>query len=113
MVLNILKNISLFPPPLNPFGTNVSLYGLIEKAIFAPDRASKVVAINALDRVLTWGFYSVPMSYRGKRMIAYLDRLGRPEIQPEWVPGLYSRTWWIDEKKDAALKKHRGIIPGQ
>lgn len=82
---------------------------LIEKAIFAPDRTSKVVAINALDRVLSWGFYSIPMSYRAKQMIAYWNRLKHPEIQADWVPDLYLRTWWIDEEKDAALKKYRGI----
>ncbi|MFC1839155.1 extracellular solute-binding protein [Thermodesulfobacteriota bacterium] len=87
--------------------------GLIEKAIFAPDRTSKVVAINALDRILTWGFYSVPMSYREKQMIAYWNRFGRPGIQPDWVPDLYLRLWWIDEKKDMELRKYRGKISGQ
>lgn len=86
---------------------------LIEKAIFAPDRPGKVAAINALDRVLVWGFYSIPMSYRGEEMIAYWNRLRHPEIQPDWVPDLYLRTWWIDKEKDAALKKYRGKISGQ
>ena len=86
---------------------------LIEKAIFAPDRQSKVVAINALDRVLTWGFYSIPMSYRKNQMIAYWNRFGHPKIKPEWVPDLYLWSWWIDEEKDAALKKYRGVMSEQ
>jgi microcin C transport system substrate-binding protein len=83
---------------------------LIEKAIFAPDRTSKVAAINALDRVLTWGFYSIPMSFRKKQMIAYWNRFGSPEIQPDWVPDLFIWTWWIDKEKDDALRRYRGII---
>jgi microcin C transport system substrate-binding protein len=83
---------------------------LIEKAVFAPDRTSKVAAINALDRVLTWGFYSIPMSFRKKQPIAYWNRFGRPEIQPDWVPDSFIWSWWIDEEKDKALKKYRGNI---
>ena len=86
---------------------------MIEKAIYAPDRHSKVVAINALDRVLTWRFYSIPMSWRGKQMVAYWNRFGRPEVRAEWAPDMYLSTWWIDEEKDAALKKYRGMMSGQ
>ena len=85
---------------------------LIDKIIFAPDRPSKVTAVNALDRVLTWGFYSIPLGYTGKTMMAYWNRFGRPEIQPDWSPDMYLRTWWIDEEKDTALKKYRGMMSG-
>ena len=82
---------------------------IIEKVIFAPDRKTKVAAARALDRILTWNFYSIPLYYSPDYMIAYWDRFGRPKIQPTWSQNfLYFDTWWIDKDKDEIIKKARG-----
>ena len=82
---------------------------LINKVVFAPDRKTKVAAVRALDRVLTWSFYSIPLYYAPDYMIAYWDRFGHTDIKPNWAQNfLYFDTWWIDKEKDEVIKKARG-----
>jgi microcin C transport system substrate-binding protein len=77
---------------------------LIEKLIHAPDRATQVAATRALDRVLCWGFYSIPYGYTPRLMTAYWNRFGRPDEEPTWLRLIwYSSTWWVDPDKEAAL----------
>jgi len=83
---------------------------LIENFDFAKDRAEKVAAVRALDRALVWGFYSIPLHYTPDIPVAYWNRFGRPEIAPIWLRYLLTITpdaWWIDQEKDAAIKKAR------
>ena len=95
---------------MNYMGINSPLVdALIEKVIFAPDRKTKVAAVRALDRVLCWSFYSVPLYYTPDFMIAYWDRFGYTDIKPNWSQNfLYFDTWWIDKEKDEVIKKARG-----
>ena len=81
---------------------------LIEKVVFAQDRRTKVAAVRALDRVLTWSFYSIPLYYAPDYMIACWDRFAHTEIKPNWSQNfLYFDTWWIDKEKDEVIKKAR------
>ena len=100
---------------LNYMGVKSSVVdALIEKAIFAPDRAAKVAAVRALDRVLVWGFYSVLAGYSPDWMVAYWDRFGQPDIRPNWFHDVFTmNTWWIDREKDAAVQRARGVIGGK
>lgn len=83
---------------------------IIEKVIYAPDRATKIAAARALDRVLNWSFYTVHLYYAPDYMIAYWDRFGRPEIQAKWNQDfLYFDTWWIDKEKDNVIREVRGV----
>ena len=82
--------------------------GLIEKIIASPDRVSKVAAVNALDRVLLWNFYSVPLYYSPASMVAYWNRFGQPEIDPGYLyvnPFFTADTWWIDKNKESVLRQ--------
>jgi microcin C transport system substrate-binding protein len=75
---------------------------LIEKIVFAPDRAALVTACHALDRVLTWGHYVVPhWHFNGLRLAAW-NRFARPEKGPRYDYG-FPDTWWVDPKRDGAL----------
>jgi microcin C transport system substrate-binding protein len=51
--------------------------------------------------------YLVPQWYKGAHNIAYWDRFGRPEKKPAFALG-FPDTWWIDEAKDAVLKRGAG-----
>ncbi len=64
---------------------------LVEKVIFAPDRAALVAASRALDRVLLHGEYLVPNWYIAVHRVAYWDRFGRPARLPLY----YSATSWM------------------
>ena len=86
--------------------SNPVVDGLIERIIAAPDRISKVAAVKALDRVLLWSFYSVPLYYSPVSMVAYWNKFDRPEIDPKYIyinPYFTADTWWIDKKKEAVL----------
>jgi microcin C transport system substrate-binding protein len=66
--------------------------GLIKRISDAPDRASLVAAVRAMDRVLQWGHYVVPLYHlRGDRL-AFWDRFGMPDRVP--VYGYRLETWW-------------------
>ena len=57
---------------------NPAIDALIERVIFAKDRAELVAATRALDRVLLWNHYVVPQWTYGKQRTARWDRFGRP-----------------------------------
>ncbi|PWR20340.1 extracellular solute-binding protein [Zavarzinia aquatilis] len=76
---------------------------LIDKVIFAEDRAALVAACRALDRVLCWGYFVVPQWHITVDRIAVWDRFGRPETKPRYAAG-FPDTWWYDDAKAAALK---------
>ena len=76
---------------------------MIGHIIAARDRPALVDATRALDRVLQWGHYVVPLFHLPGDRIAYWDKFGRPAVTP-----LYSYqldTWWVDRDKAAALKR--------
>jgi microcin C transport system substrate-binding protein len=76
---------------------------LIDKLIFATDRAGLVVACKALDRAIMAHHYVIPMWFNPVDWTAYWNRFGKPEKQPEYnlaFPG----TWWWDDEKAKKLK---------
>jgi microcin C transport system substrate-binding protein len=79
---------------------------LVDEIVAAPDRASLVARVHALDRVLQWGFYVVPNWYIAYDRIAYWDKFGQPAVTP--LQGVQIDTWWIDPAKAAALRQRRG-----
>lgn len=75
---------------------------LVERVIFATDREDLVAATNALDRVLLWNFYAVPQHHRAVVWLAYWNKFGIPDKQPDYI-GPDIDSWWIDTEKEAAL----------
>lgn len=61
---------------------NKAIDALIDKIIFAKDRAELVAATRALDRVLLWNHYVVPQWYAPYSRIAYWDRFAYLETLP-------------------------------
>jgi microcin C transport system substrate-binding protein len=82
---------------------NPAVDALIDKVIYAPDRAGLIAASRALDRVLLANNYVIPMWHIRIFRVAYWDRFGRPAKLPDYHYGFPS-LWWLDAKKDAALK---------
>ncbi|MDC7785781.1 extracellular solute-binding protein [Rhodoplanes sp. TEM] len=80
---------------------NPAVDALIEKVIFAKDRAELVAATKALDRVLLWNFYVVPQWTYGKVRTARWDRFGRPETMPTYGASAFPTIWWWDAAKAA------------
>ncbi len=77
---------------------NKAIDALIDKIIFAKDRAELVTVTKALDRVLLFNHYVVPNWHSASERIAYWNRFSQPKVKPTRSIG-YVQTWWYDEEK--------------
>lgn len=79
---------------------------LIGQIIAAQGDKTKLVPLGrALDRVLTWNYYMLPMWFMGEDRIAYWDKFSQPSIRPIYSLGL--DNWWYDVNKAAKLPAER------
>ena len=78
---------------------------LIDKIIFATDRADLVAATKALDRVLLWNFYVVPQYTYPFARYAMWDRFSHAEPLPKYGSGGLPSLWWFDADKAAKTGK--------
>lgn len=84
---------------------NPAVDALIDKIILAPDREALIAAVKAMDRVLMWNHYVVPMWFKATDWVAYWKRVKHPENMPGYALG-YPDIWWFDEKANAEIKKN-------
>jgi microcin C transport system substrate-binding protein len=75
---------------------------LVDRVIFATDREDLVAATHALDRVLLWNYYYMPQFSRPDVWLAYWNKFGVPDKQPDYI-GPDIDSWWIDPEKEKAL----------
>ena len=87
---------------------NAAIDKLFEKIVFAKDRPELVAATKALDRVLLWNHYVVPMWHLPFDRIAVWEQYGRPEKTPERATS-FTQTWWFDSAAADKLKAARGF----
>src|SRR4029453_11183453 len=80
---------------------NPAIDALIERVIFAKNRAELVAATKALDRVLLWNHYVVPQWTYGKARTARWDRFGQPDPLPKYGVSGFPTVWWWDVAKAA------------
>jgi microcin C transport system substrate-binding protein len=80
---------------------NPGVDALIERVIFAKNRAELVAATRALDRVLLWNHYVVPQWTYPKTRSARWDRFGRPDEMPKYGRAAHPTIWWWDADKAA------------
>jgi microcin C transport system substrate-binding protein len=84
---------------------NPAVDALIDKVIFAKDRATLVAATRALDRVLLWNFYLVPQYTYGFSRYARWDRFSHAEPPPKYGRSGLPTLWWYDADKAAKIGK--------
>jgi microcin C transport system substrate-binding protein len=84
---------------------NPAIDALIEKVIYAKDRAGLVAATKALDRVLLWNFYVVPQFTYGFSRYARWDRFSHAEPLPKYGRSGLPTLWWYDAEKAARIGK--------
>jgi microcin C transport system substrate-binding protein len=80
---------------------NPGVDALIERVIFAKNRAELVAATRALDRVLLWNHFVVPQWTYPKTRTARWDRFGRPDEMPKYGRAAFPTIWWWDDDKAA------------
>ena len=76
---------------------------LIARMTQARGREAFAEAIHAMDRVLMWGHYVIPLYHLNDDRYAYWSKFGRPELTP--VYGGVLETWWEEPGKAAALDR--------
>lgn len=81
----------------------------IARMIAATDRRTVVDSLRAVDRILRFKYYSIPLQHMyaapvGQLPISYWNKFGRPPVEQRWsFPYWSADTWWIDRGKEAAL----------
>jgi len=70
---------------------------LVDKVVYAKNRASLIVATKALDRVLLSQDYLVPNWYIAKHRVAVWDKFLQPATRPLYytVEPWAMKTWWM------------------
>ena len=76
---------------------------LIAQMTEARERSDFVDVVRAMDRVLMWGHYMIPLYHLNDDRYAYWDKYGRPEVTP--VYGAVLDAWWEEPDKAAALDR--------
>ena len=67
---------------------------LIDRIADAPTRDDLIVAVRALDRVLLWGFYVIPLYYQDADLIAFWgDFRWVSDVEPVYGPVI--QAWWL------------------
>ena len=74
---------------------------LIAKMTEARERGDFVDVVRAMDRVLIWGHYMIPLYHLNDDRFAYWDKFGRPEVTP--VYGAVLDAWWEEPGRADAL----------
>ncbi len=82
---------------------NAAIDKLIDTIIFARDRKGLIAACKALDRMLIWNHFVVPMWFIPFERTARWDRFGRPDKLPDYSTGFPS-IWWWDAERAAKVK---------
>ena len=80
---------------------NPAVDALIERIIFAKNRAELVASCKALDRVLLWNCYVVPQFAGGFQRAARWDRFSHPDPLPKYGVSGFPTLWWWDAEKAA------------
>jgi microcin C transport system substrate-binding protein len=80
---------------------NSAVDAMIDRIVFAQNRADLEAATRALDRILLWNQYVVPQWYYNKMRTARWDRFGRPDQMPRYGRAAFPTIWWRDVQKAA------------
>ena len=78
---------------------------LVETATVATSFEAMQTALKALDRVLLWGYYQVPLNAVADPFLAYWDKFGRPAgaLDAKYKSPL-PHGWWYDPDKAARIR---------
>ena len=85
---------------------NPAIDKLVERVVFATDRAELGAATRALDRVLLWNHYVVPLYYAPFERVATWDLFSRPAKLPSQAVSFLT-VWWYDAEKAKKLEEAR------
>ncbi|WP_238085220.1 extracellular solute-binding protein [Pseudescherichia vulneris] len=89
-----------------PGVSSPAIDALLGQIVANQGNKEKLVPLGrALDRVLTWNYYMLPMWFMAADRLAYWDKFSMPEVRPIYSLGF--DTWWYDVNKAAKLPADR------
>lgn len=92
----------------NPSGIDhPAVDALVDTALGAADLHVFVSALRALDRVLLWNYYHIPLDVLDDTRIVYWDKFGRPEQPDGMFIAPFPDGWWFDEEKARRIEAGR------
>jgi len=87
----------------NSMGIKNPVIDALLDQLVAEEDLDRLKAINrAMDRVLLWHYYAIPLYYNPDSWIAYWNKFSHPGRKPRYSIGFPS-TWWLDPDKAAKL----------
>ncbi|MEG1210695.1 MAG: extracellular solute-binding protein [Leclercia sp.] len=85
---------------------NPAIDTLIAQIVAAQGNKDRLLPLgHALDRVLTWNYYMLPMWFMGEDRVARWDKFSLPAQRPIYSLGF--ENWWYDVNKAAKLPAER------
>nr|WP_245964162.1 extracellular solute-binding protein [Roseovarius spongiae] len=88
----------------NPAGLASPLVdAIIDLSLETENREDEIAALKALDRVLRYERFMIPVWYNDSHWVAYWNMFEHPETIPPYSLGVLD-FWWVDAEKAAALK---------
>jgi microcin C transport system substrate-binding protein len=76
---------------------------LVEHAASASRLDTMVTACRALDRVLLWNFFMIPLDALTDDRIVYWNKFGRPQGTADMYLSPFPDGWWYDEARAAQI----------
>ena len=80
---------------------------MVDGALAATDLHAFVSALRALDRVLLWNYYQLPLDVLDDTRIVYWDKFGRPDQTDDMFVAPFPDGWWFDEEKARRIEAGR------
>ena len=75
---------------------------LVTKASEATTIEQMIASCRALDRVLLWQYYLIPLYAVDLRRTVHWDKFGVPAFEPKYLPA-FPDGWWYDPEKAARI----------
>ncbi|RPG50108.1 MAG: ABC transporter substrate-binding protein [Gammaproteobacteria bacterium TMED1] len=75
---------------------------LVSKAVKAKTLPELVASCRALDRLLLWQYYQIPLYAVDLRRTVHWNKFGAPDYEPKYLPP-FPDGWWYDPSKAARV----------
>jgi microcin C transport system substrate-binding protein len=79
---------------------------LVTEANLATTLERMIATCRALDRVLLWQYYQIPLYAVDLRRTVHWDKFGRPEFEGDYWPA-FPDGWWFDAERAALIDAGR------
>ncbi len=75
---------------------------LADEVVAARTLSQMIATCRALDRVLLWQYYQIPLYAIDQPATVHWDKFGRPAYEPKYQPA-FPDGWWYDPEKAARI----------